>query len=462
LKTSKDKAGKRARCPACGKVLLVPKEEKQSAAGQLDILKRFRCVYCGNTYSIDQIFNYQNEVICKQCFYEQSPGPNWFKRAVVFSMVVGALVVGMCLLYMFVLDDENTAGSRAYASEPNAAEADVVTTLAAQCRPPTNNASVETTQRLGKSPTNGRDESPPTKQEAAREHRSESTVNRLPQLAGPAATENSSGLKETTPEVTSKNEPDSSSRTDQAQLGTRQTSRDLDKVKNGRTTRQACLKDGTLVPIQTELTTLAPRISTVRLEDKIEEKLLLGGRRAVGAKDGYKLVVVTLQATSPSEAYYVYTTDSFFLLYEYEDTAGIWQAWGDKHLELSFAPICAVSFGGQGWAIRPENGNWTVTQRVSAGPLTIEIAAVVPDKAKRCLVMLATLAAGEGTIPRGPRPWRKKTSHRPRESRQQREKRAIAETDRSAPRTCRSKWSLLIAGDKVTLHGHACLWGRYN
>jgi hypothetical protein len=148
------------------------------------------------------------------------------------------------------------------------------------------------------------------------------------------------------------------------------------------------------------------KVIGIRLEDKIEEKDFLTGKtRATWCanKPDNNLIVVTLQGIVPSKGYYTFMPDSFALFYDYEKSKGRRSYNGSEREVICGIKHCRairiVDTTGN-WSIRPPDHSVTITQLLSPGPFTMEVAAIIPAEAASCSVIIPTLAVGKAITSR--------------------------------------------------------------
>jgi len=143
-----------------------------------------------------------------------------------------------------------------------------------------------------------------------------------------------------------------------------------------------------------DFATLGLKVTGVRCEKKITGLGRKGGASAVPGDDE-KLVVISLAGKAETDINPFCVPGQFFVFYEELTLMPVGYA-----IPMNRVRQCAaVRFG--------KEGRWTVadpallgtTGFMSKGPVTIEVAAMVPADVKKVSVLIPTFAAGSGAVP---------------------------------------------------------------
>lgn len=113
----------------------------------------------------------------------------------------------------------------------------------------------------------------------------------------------------------------------------------------------------------------------------------------LSAKEGYKLVVVSLEGTVQEPCRLTFNTTEFAAIYEKETT----DHEGKKQLRVSVKESSAIERGA--WSIPPEGAKSTVTFYIrEPGPITLRVAFILPEEITSFHVRYPTLAQGKAVI----------------------------------------------------------------
>lgn len=142
-----------------------------------------------------------------------------------------------------------------------------------------------------------------------------------------------------------------------------------------------------------DLTQLQLEITNTEVVDKISERY---GGATLSAKKGYRLVVVTLKGMVNQPCRIAYDPEAFTIIFEGETT----RVGDTTETPLRFRKSAAAARD-DSWAIPPEDASVVVTDYIyEAGPITLKVAAVLPENVTSLYVLFPALAKGKAITPK--------------------------------------------------------------
>ena len=143
-----------------------------------------------------------------------------------------------------------------------------------------------------------------------------------------------------------------------------------------------------------DFSSLRLQVAGVRLEEEIT-----GHNVTVRVTKKHKLVVITLTGIMPPDCYCIYAPHEFGVFYfKEQETTSSYFTMGPIMIQ-TITQCCAVRIKGGDWNVDKEDAKYITMHRLAPGPITVEIAAIVPEGVNSCSVIIPSLAQGQATIP---------------------------------------------------------------
>lgn len=146
------------------------------------------------------------------------------------------------------------------------------------------------------------------------------------------------------------------------------------------------------LPLLMDIAQLELKVTDTEEADRISSGLL-GRTTTLSAKEGYKLVVVSLEGTVQEPCRLPFNTTEFAAIYEKETT----DYEGKKKLQVFVTKSSGIERAT--WSIPPEGAQTTVTFYIpEPGPITLRVAFILPEEITSFHVRYPALAQGKAAI----------------------------------------------------------------
>ncbi len=146
------------------------------------------------------------------------------------------------------------------------------------------------------------------------------------------------------------------------------------------------------LPLLMDIAQLELKVTDTEEADRISSGFF-GQTTTLSAKEGYKLVVVSLEGTVQEPCGLPFDPTDFAAIYEKEIT----DYEGKKELQVRVTKSSGIEIGT--WSIPPEGAQTTVTFYIpEPGPITLRVAFILAEEITSFHVRYPTLAQGKAVI----------------------------------------------------------------